>query len=484
MDIKKVFSWELITRRLRKAVGTTYMAANLCLSFNSSPTIGFGLENKLQSSTTSFCVYSFVCSCRAFMLVLEETRLKCNCITFGRNQSCHQQRVRLHYHIPGTFEPTRTGTIQTTIDRRGDWNPTTGHTTLRPRETCATPELELDCEKSGPTSLSDIDDVLAKRKNRKNRSAVTPLRCQSEGSMRADILSGCPKHRQEHSRCGDWIRTPGLPVSFCSGVQRGCADAVTLSNNPPHQWLLYPVPPQRNRATMVYCPAVAPFRCLAAMPPEGSTRAGILPGCPGLDRGSREAEVGIEPRTLRSERIHGFTDSRIDTQERGFFPSFPGRFCFCRSAAVVHLIGTKGAWTTVSGRLFHAATTRDEKKVCLMKVCALSLKIFLPCPRRVFAGSTVKNLLAKPCSNRAMTSVFNTDASLQYNHDLFERLIVKERIKVDEEGRSGKHAVPTDNTQAFRDFFHTPPPGQRLATSAYATLNWARKIALSSANDD
>ncbi|KAG5454062.1 hypothetical protein CSKR_102021 [Clonorchis sinensis] len=36
-----------------------------------------------------------------------------------------------------------------------------------------------------------------------------------------------------------------------------------------------------------------------------------------------------------------------------------------------------------------------------MKVCALSLKIFLPCPRRVFAGSTVKNLLAKPCSNRA-----------------------------------------------------------------------------------
>ncbi|KAG5442553.1 hypothetical protein CSKR_108755 [Clonorchis sinensis] len=41
-------------------------------------------------------------------------------------------------------------------------------------------------------------------------------------------------------------------------------------------------------------------RCLAAMPPEGSTRAGILPGCPSLDRGSREAEVGFEPRTFRS----------------------------------------------------------------------------------------------------------------------------------------------------------------------------------------
>ncbi|GAA47462.1 hypothetical protein CLF_100394 [Clonorchis sinensis] len=42
-----------------------------------------------------------------------------------------------------------------------------------------------------------------------------------------------------------------------------------------------------------------------------------------------------------------------------------------------------------------------ERKFCLMQVWALGLKIFLPCPRRVFAGSTVKNLLSKPCSNRA-----------------------------------------------------------------------------------
>ncbi|KAG5441448.1 hypothetical protein CSKR_107645 [Clonorchis sinensis] len=40
--------------------------------------------------------------------------------------------------------------------------------------------------------------------------------------------------------------------------------------------------------------------CLAAMPPVGSTRAGILPGFPSLDRGSREAEIGFEPRTFRS----------------------------------------------------------------------------------------------------------------------------------------------------------------------------------------
>ncbi|GAA55035.1 hypothetical protein CLF_106519 [Clonorchis sinensis] len=36
------------------------------------------------------------------------------------------------------------------------------------------------------------------------------------------------------------------------------------------------------------------------MPPEGSTRAEKLPGCPSLDRESREAEVGLGPRTFRA----------------------------------------------------------------------------------------------------------------------------------------------------------------------------------------
>ncbi|KER19202.1 LOW QUALITY PROTEIN: hypothetical protein T265_15622 [Opisthorchis viverrini] len=42
------------------------------------------------------------------------------------------------------------------------------------------------------------------------------------------------------------------------------------------------------------------LRCLSAMPSEGCTRAGILPGCPSLDRGSRETEVRFEPRAFRS----------------------------------------------------------------------------------------------------------------------------------------------------------------------------------------
>ncbi|KAG5447289.1 Heat shock cognate 71 kDa protein [Clonorchis sinensis] len=67
--------------------------------------------------------------------------------------------------------------------------------------------------------------------------------------------------------------------------------------------------------------AVTPFRCLAAMPPEGSTRAEVLPGCPSLDRGSREAEVGFEPRTFRSRLERGSTDWKV----RGSNPNSTSR---------------------------------------------------------------------------------------------------------------------------------------------------------------
>ncbi|KER23489.1 hypothetical protein T265_08651 [Opisthorchis viverrini] len=100
--------------------------------------------------------------------------------------------------------------------------------------------------------------------------------------------------------------------------------------------------------------AVTHFRRLAATPPESSTNAWIPPDRPGRNR---EVEVGFEPRTFRpgpltkqntlfqcqgtsSVSPPAVTDSRIDTQDRGFCPSFPGRFCSYRSVAVVHLKGT------------------------------------------------------------------------------------------------------------------------------------------------
>ncbi|KAG5453781.1 hypothetical protein CSKR_113837 [Clonorchis sinensis] len=70
--------------------------------------------------------------------------------------------------------------------------------------------------------------------------------------------------------------------------------------------------------------AVTPFRCLAAMLPEGSTMAEILSGCPSLDRGSREAEVGFEPRTLRSSADLLTGRSVVRTRPQPFDFPHPG----------------------------------------------------------------------------------------------------------------------------------------------------------------
>ncbi|KER27728.1 hypothetical protein T265_05287 [Opisthorchis viverrini] len=59
------------------------------------------------------------------------------------------------------------------------------------------------------------------------------------------------------------------------------------------------VPPVKLRKQR-FVKKVASFRCLTVIPPEGSTRTGILPGSPSLDKRSRDAEVGFEPRTFRS----------------------------------------------------------------------------------------------------------------------------------------------------------------------------------------
>ncbi|KER20996.1 hypothetical protein T265_10574 [Opisthorchis viverrini] len=53
------------------------------------------------------------------------------------------------------------------------------------------------------------------------------------------------------------------------------------------------------------------------MSPKGSMKAGILPGCPSLDRGIREAEVAFEPRTSRTispwEKSLKATNKQLDS---------------------------------------------------------------------------------------------------------------------------------------------------------------------------
>ncbi|KAG5442221.1 hypothetical protein CSKR_100193 [Clonorchis sinensis] len=67
---------------------------------------------------------------------------------------------------------------------------------------------------------------------------------------------------------------------------------------------------------------VTPFRCLAAIPPEGGTRAGILPGYPSLDRRNRDAEVEQHIHSFTTR--FGFTRDSSGTQLNLSFVMFPG----------------------------------------------------------------------------------------------------------------------------------------------------------------
>ncbi|KER27408.1 hypothetical protein T265_05516 [Opisthorchis viverrini] len=103
-----------------------------------------------------------------------------------------------------------------------------------------------------------------------------------EGSTRAEILPGCPSldKGSREAEVGFEPRSVNTRSNHLSPYSKNCS----------------PIFFGRRHS----CFAVAPFRCLTAMPPEGSTRGGILPGCPSLDRGNRDEEVGFEPRTFRS----------------------------------------------------------------------------------------------------------------------------------------------------------------------------------------
>ncbi|KAG5449184.1 hypothetical protein CSKR_104713 [Clonorchis sinensis] len=67
----------------------------------------------------------------------------------------------------------------------------------------------------------------------------------------------------------------------------------------------------------------------------------------------------------------------------------------------------EGAWTTVKGRLSHAATSLSEKKFCLVNVWALSLQIFLPCPRCPLGGDDTPGKAVKHRKTRVVVHEFD-----------------------------------------------------------------------------
>ncbi|KER20800.1 hypothetical protein T265_10738 [Opisthorchis viverrini] len=98
----------------------------------------------------------------------------------------------------------------------------------------------------------------------------------------------------------------------------------------------------------------SPFRCLAVIPPEESTKAQVMSGCPSLDGRSRDAEAGFEPRTFRSlvwasahsnrsQRFNG--PKKLDFDWRRTFLAF-GRASYTRTVdqVAVDLFAELGNW--------------------------------------------------------------------------------------------------------------------------------------------
>ncbi|KER19594.1 hypothetical protein T265_11678 [Opisthorchis viverrini] len=144
------------------------------------------------------------------------------------------------------------------------------------------------------------------------RSAVATLSVLSCHATRRKHEGGdtarLPKPRQGKSRGRGRARTTDLPVIGLASIARHLSTRFSkqTSNTEPLEAVSSTtnagsgnteLPEAYVKNPNVLLPAVAPFRWLAATPPEENTRARILPGCPSLDRRGREAKVGFEPRT-------------------------------------------------------------------------------------------------------------------------------------------------------------------------------------------
>ncbi|KAG5453182.1 hypothetical protein CSKR_112744, partial [Clonorchis sinensis] len=148
------------------------------------------------------------------------------------------------------------------------------------------------------------------------------------GSISALLLpSGGITERKLHSNCTSTVIDMGcslfLPSCFLWVAWQLGTERVLQRND--YYDFFYNL---NNKKLNVLWHAVTPFRCLAAMPSEGSTRTGILPGCPSLDRRGREAEVGFEPRTFRRPKWleREFTDRKV----RGSNPTSASRLPLSR----------------------------------------------------------------------------------------------------------------------------------------------------------
>ncbi|KER22968.1 hypothetical protein T265_09051 [Opisthorchis viverrini] len=102
---------------------------------------------------------------------------------------------------------------------------------------------------------------------------------------------GAPFVCQEQSEIHSALRVKNLATA-CTGCTKSCQCLTTCASEVPVKSGGSISLKESSSCDILSAPS---YRAAA-----GNTRAGILPGCPNPGRGSREAEVGIEPRTFQS----------------------------------------------------------------------------------------------------------------------------------------------------------------------------------------
>ncbi|KAG5451189.1 hypothetical protein CSKR_102637 [Clonorchis sinensis] len=160
--------------------------------------------------------------------------------------------------------------------------------------------------------------------------------------------------------------------------------------------------------------AVAPFRCLATMPPEGSTRSVVLPNCPSLDRRSRDTEIGFEPQTFQSENSCS-THSHLTPISFLVPPSFRIHTRLCLS------------WR-LGGLCNDPDSVNRLVAICGNKYCEKHYAVYAisGTPYALKHHPVALSHYHYPHWQHKIS--LNTDAPQFYNHNLYESLILKKKV--------------------------------------------------------
>ncbi|KAG5451768.1 hypothetical protein CSKR_109197 [Clonorchis sinensis] len=223
------------------------------------------------------------------------------------------------------------------------------------------------------------------------------------------------------------------------------------------------------------------------MPPEGSTRARILPGYPSLDRGSRKAEAGYSNGTRLSTCLLLTNEPNVGTT-----PECSSTLCSTNCTNLAKYTSAYHQKREIQlGSRYHSKLNAVgarwpkwlEREFADRKVCRSNPTSASRLPLSRLEQPDSIPALVQPPGGMAVRHRKGTTAErffFKHNAELKTRTPlpsisshILQRLQPDAVRITLSHswnASSTDSTQTFRNPFHTRVPGQELATSLLPPL--------------